>query len=108
LEVIKYVSEASAKKALEMERKFQALPKAAGILFVGIKAQPVKSGLDSEIFTVALGISKKIGCDAGMIIIRKVLENEIKAGLVFETKVFCGVSGAARDEGNEGAGQASA
>lgn len=84
--------------AREMERKIAALPASAGVLFVGVQAQPSESGGGREFF-VRLGLVRHLTEAAGKALIRQALAAEMKAGIKIFAGVYRGISGARRDDG---------
>jgi hypothetical protein len=81
-----------------MEGKFASLPSQAGILFISVQPQPEEDGKSIEFF-VRLGLSRQFEEGTGKALIKKILEDEIRAGLRIFSAVYRGVSGACRDYG---------
>ena len=100
---VPYVSEEAAKFAREIEQRFQALPKMAGVVFVSVDAQATPGG-KSVGFHIRLGVSKKLTEDVGWALIQQVLKDEIAAKVIdIRASVFTGFAGACRDQGLEDA-----
>jgi hypothetical protein len=111
--VMRYVSDSAAKKARDMEVKFQRLPPAAGVLFVSITPTAAEGGDVTE-FRVFLGMSHFFDVGTGTSLVNHVLKDEINEGYSatkeaysFIITVARGVPGARRDEGSARSGQAS-
>lgn len=102
---VPYVNEKSAAQVAEMERKLLKLSSGAGILFIGVSAVPEESG-DCKVFFVRLGLIKSLTKDAGDMMVRTALKDEIARGAVIQTGIYLGIRGAAGDASHEGAGSA--
>lgn len=100
---MQYVSEEAAAKAREFERRFQALPSSAGIIFVSVAAVPVEGGQTST-FDVLLGMTTAFEPQLGESLVKRVLEEEIEKKQITlrDVRVRRGVSGAASDRGDQG------
>lgn len=108
MQAVPYVSTESAERARSFEKRFQALPEMAGVVFVSVDAQPIKGG-QSNAFKILLGVSKRLHESVGWGLIQQVMKTEIEKGAYTITaSVFTGVSGACRDESAEGAHPSSA
>jgi hypothetical protein len=79
-----------------LERKFQALPPHAGVVFVSIEPLPAPEGRTTR-FRLVLGMGRLFEKDTGLALVKALLEKEIDRGLVFNTTVVRGVGGACRD-----------
>lgn len=98
-----YVNEKSAAVAREYEKRLQALPASAGIIFVSVAAIPVEGG-NTIFFDVSLGITKDFDPSLGVSLVKSVFDDEVSSGAAFFRTVssIVGVSGAAHDRGNQG------
>ncbi len=97
-----YVSEDTLQVVKYLEKKFQSVSEAAGILFVGIRAVPAPGGLVSA-FEIRLGISKRFEEATAIALLKSVLHDEIeRKAFTFTASIYRGVSGAACDKGDEG------
>ena len=104
----KYVTVGAAALAREIERKFQELPKEAGVICVGVKALPAANG-EVDTYHVQLGISKSLGEDVGWALIQKVKHDMPVLTLMRLTgTVFLVYSGECSDKGPKDVGPASA
>lgn len=102
---VPYVSEKSASRIAEMERKLLRLSSGAGILFISVTGVPEEMG-DCKVFFVRLGLVKSLTKDAGDQMVRTALADEIANGAILQTAIYLGIRGAAGDESHEGAGPA--
>lgn len=97
-----YVSEDAAALARAYEKRFQALPELAGIVFISVSAKPVVGG-EPKSFQILLGLSRRLDESVGWALIRQTMQDVIEMGKInISAKVFRGVSGACRDESAEG------
>ncbi len=94
---IPYVSDKANAVARWMEKRLQEAAPSAGILFVSVRAVPVKGG-KATAFDIRLGIVRSLEERTGMILIEHLFREEIKAGIAINAAVYRGVRGAARDE----------
>jgi hypothetical protein len=99
---VKYVDAEAHALARGIELKLARVAPEAGVLFVGVAAQPVEGGKSREFF-VRLGIRRSFSEDAGRALIRQLCNQEIQAGMRILVNVFRGVSGADRDDGSDSA-----
>ncbi len=95
---MRYVSEESHRKAREMERRFAELAPQAGVLFISVQPDPTEDGKVTD-YHIRLGIARRFEEDVGRVLVRKVLEEEIKAGVKIFVGVYRGISCACRDDG---------
>jgi hypothetical protein len=102
---VKYVSEESSMLAREWERRFQALPPHAGVVFVSVGPEPIEGGKCIK-FEVRIGLTRRLSQETGVAMVKKVLAFEASTGaLTISVVVFRGVVGACRDEDTQGARQ---
>lgn len=90
-----YVSEGANALARQMETKLLDLPPEAGIIFVGVQAEPTETGY-SQKFVVILGVSRLFDTATGKILAEHILRNEIAEGARITVFAYRGVAGACR------------
>lgn len=96
---IPYVSEGAALLAREWEKRFQALPSVAGIIFVSIRPRPALRG-QVRSFDVRVGVLQKIAEGLGVAVAKTTLEKELSSGLYdFYFEAWSGLACAAHHEG---------
>lgn len=99
---VAYVNDESSRRAREFESRFQKLQPGAGILCVGVVADPIEGG-QVRTFTVFMGVSRSMEIDTGIALIKQTLAKEIGSGLFsIKAHVFKGVSGTGRDQASTG------
>lgn len=98
-----YVSEDSVKRARDMEKRLQSLRSDAGVIFVGVTAEPAPDG-NCKTFNVHLGVTRAIGVATGRALVRHVLDSELSGGFLILASVYQGVPGAAHDASDEAPG----
>ena len=97
-----YVGEPATQVVKYIEKKFQSVHEAAGILFVSVSAVPAPEGKVTD-YVIRLGISKKFEEGTGMALVKSVLNDEIeRKAFNISVAIYRGVSGAASDQGDEG------
>jgi hypothetical protein len=74
---VPYVSEEAIRLAGEWERRFQALPPQAGVVFVSIRPRPAFRG-QVKVFDVRVGVIPKVSESLGVTIAKNVLEPEFR------------------------------
>lgn len=95
LEGIPYANEEAVSLAQSFEERVRALPPSAGVIFVGVRVEPVLGG-KAKAFHITLGIDRSFEETTGEAILKKVFEKEIEDGqVVLTAKVFRGICGAA-------------
>jgi hypothetical protein len=90
-----YVSEGANALARHMEAKLLDLPPEAGIIFVGVQAEPCQNGYSQE-FIVILGVSRVFDTATGKVLAEHILRNEIAEGARITVFAYRGVAGACR------------
>lgn len=97
-----YVGEEHSKWIPFFEKKVQALPKEAGVLFSSVFWNPAFGGKCS-VLNFVLGLRKGLTKDIGEALIQQVLKDVPVNSISFlpNVVIYIGNSGAARDQGSE-------
>jgi hypothetical protein len=101
---MRYVSDLANALARTMEDKIQKLPPEAGVMFVGVRPEPMEGGTSTN-FLVYLGVSRKFETSTGKSLAEHVLREEAAAGAKILVFAYRGVAGACRDSSHEAASQ---
>lgn len=99
---IPYVSAKASELAKQFEERICFLPQDAGILFAGVRAEPVPGGETTQ-FHVSVGIVRRMEPQTIEALLRGIFGKEIEDGhITFTTKIVRGTLGAAANKALQG------
>jgi hypothetical protein len=96
---VPYVNTDSAARAREWERRLQAVPGAAGFLFIGVTPLPELGG-ESSVYEVRVGVRRGNDPETVRAVIKHTLTFEFECGAyTIRSAVYAGIPGSASTDG---------